>query len=107
IGFVFDPLEAAWDQSFEELRLVAAGNGGVANVSQMDPEQPELGTWCIGFVFGPLEAAWDQSFEELRLVAAGIGGVADVSQTDPERPELGTWCVKQARAMNLPRTTVD
>ena len=46
IGFVFDPLEAAWDQSFEELRLVAEGNGGEAHVSRGDPERPELALWC-------------------------------------------------------------
>ena len=46
IGFVFDPLEEAWDTSFEELRAVAAGNGGVAHVTRRDPERPALGRWC-------------------------------------------------------------
>ena len=47
IGFDFDPLEAAWDKSFEELRLVAKANGGVAHVPQGDPERPKLGLWCM------------------------------------------------------------
>ena len=38
--------DAAWDQSFEELRLVAKANGGVAHVSQDDLERPQLGIWC-------------------------------------------------------------
>ena len=46
IGFVFDFLEAAWDQRLEELRLVAEGNGGVANVLETDPDRSELGVWC-------------------------------------------------------------
>ncbi|KAJ1486856.1 hypothetical protein T484DRAFT_1890083 [Baffinella frigidus] len=96
IGFVFGIFEDAWDQSWEELWVVAAGNGGVAHVPWGDPERPALGAWCkkqraleqlgdlradrkarlleIGFVFGRLEEAWDQSLEELRVVAAGNGG---------------------------------
>ena len=38
--------EAAWDKSFEELRLVAEANGGVAHVSQLDTERRALGKWC-------------------------------------------------------------
>ncbi|KAJ1486431.1 hypothetical protein T484DRAFT_1789583 [Baffinella frigidus] len=71
--------DAAWDERLEELRLFAQGNGGLANVSQRDPERPGLGRWTlevkgklredreIGFVFDLYEAAWDQSFEELRV----------------------------------------
>ena len=43
IGFDFRPHEAAWDKSFEELRLVAVANEGVAHVPRGDPERPELG----------------------------------------------------------------
>jgi len=50
IGFVFNLNDAKWDQSWEELRMVAEGNGGVANVSEKDPERPALGKWCIGQV---------------------------------------------------------
>ena len=46
IGFDFRPHEAAWDKSFEELRLVAVANEGVAHVPRGDPERPELGKWC-------------------------------------------------------------
>ena len=46
IGFEFDPSEAAWDKSFEELRLVAAADGGVAHVSTSDPDRQALGEWC-------------------------------------------------------------
>ncbi|KAJ1482958.1 hypothetical protein T484DRAFT_1951024, partial [Baffinella frigidus] len=109
--------DAKWSGRLEELRLVAAGNGGTAHVSQGDPERPALGTWCntqrgkerrgklgagrkarlleIGFVFEILEDAWDKSLEELRVVAAGTGGIAHVSRLDTDRPELGTWCLKQ------------
>jgi hypothetical protein len=38
--------DAKWSGRLEELRLVAAGNGGTAHVSQGDPERPALGTWC-------------------------------------------------------------
>jgi len=47
IGFVFDPFDAAWEQSFEELRLVAKDDGGKAHVPQGDSERPELGRWCF------------------------------------------------------------
>ena len=46
VGFVFNPPGDAWEQSLEELRLVAEGNGGVANVSRTDMERPGLGKWC-------------------------------------------------------------
>ena len=54
IGFVFDRQEAAWDQSYKDMRLVAEGNGG--NVSKTDPERgsdPELGRWCENQVYYP------------------------------------------------------
>ena len=38
--------DAKWDRQLEELRLVAAANGGKANVPEGDPERPELGPWC-------------------------------------------------------------
>ena len=47
IGFVFSFHEDKWNQSFEKLRLFAEANGGVAHVPQGDPEQPELGEWCV------------------------------------------------------------
>ena len=47
IGFVFDPLETAWDQSLEKLRLVSEANGGVAHVSTLDPARRILGVWCM------------------------------------------------------------
>ncbi|KAJ1472545.1 hypothetical protein T484DRAFT_1839932 [Baffinella frigidus] len=109
--------DAAWDQRLEELRLFKEGTGGVAHVSQGDPERMALGEWCmtqrkteklgrlradrktrlleIGFVFDLQEVAWQQSFEELRLFAKANEGVSHVSHSDPERPELGTWCRKQ------------
>ena len=46
IGFDFDFLDAAWDKSFEELRLFAKANGGVAHVSKTHPERAKLGIWC-------------------------------------------------------------
>ena len=46
IGFDFDFYEAAWKKSFEELRLFAKANGGVAHVPKRDPERPMLGRWC-------------------------------------------------------------
>ena len=38
--------DAAWDKSFEELRLFAKANGGVAHVSQTHPARAKLGRWC-------------------------------------------------------------
>ena len=38
--------DANWDQRLEELRLVAAANGGVAHVPKGNLERPELGEWC-------------------------------------------------------------
>ena len=46
VGFVFDPYEAAWDQSFEELCLYAKANGGVAHVPRRDQETWALSSWC-------------------------------------------------------------
>ncbi|KAJ1472546.1 hypothetical protein T484DRAFT_1975134 [Baffinella frigidus] len=117
IGFVFDFHEEAWEQSFEELLLLAKANGGAAHVPRGDSERRALGSWCgtqkglekkgelradrqdrlreIGFVFDPFETAWGQSLEELRLFAKANGGVAHASRSDPERAELGHWCTYQ------------
>ena len=47
VGFVFEHREDAWEQSFEELRLVAKANGGQAHVSTLDLERRELAEWCV------------------------------------------------------------
>ena len=46
VGFVFNLCDAAWEQSLEELRLVAEASGGVAHVLWTDPERPGLARWC-------------------------------------------------------------
>ena len=46
IEFDFELSEALWKKSFEELRLFAKANGGVAHVSQTHPARSELGRWC-------------------------------------------------------------
>jgi hypothetical protein len=39
--------DVKWDKAFDELRVIAAANGGKAHVTQRDPERPGLGTWCV------------------------------------------------------------
>jgi hypothetical protein len=51
IGFDFaapgeDTLDAAWEERREELRLVAAANGGKAHAKHSDPERKHLAAWC-------------------------------------------------------------
>jgi len=64
---VFDPLEAAWDQSLEALRLVAEGNGSTLHphirAKKLIYEQKN----------DTYAEVWTQSFEALRLVAEGNG----------------------------------
>jgi hypothetical protein len=46
VGFVFDPIEAAWNQRLAELRLFKEANGGTLDVPWKDEEWPGLAAWC-------------------------------------------------------------
>ena len=46
VGFVFDPLDSAWNQRLAELWLYKEANGGKVDVPRNDLEWPGLGDWC-------------------------------------------------------------
>ena len=118
VGFAWDPLEATWEQRFQELVEYNECFGN-CNVPTRWRENPALGNWCgaqkklhnsgslsaertarleeIGFVWGAAEAAWEDMFREL-LDYKNRFGDCDVPRGWSENPALGEWCRTQRRA---------
>ena len=111
IGFVWDPLEAAWEETFEELKKYKKIHGDTL-VPRNYSNNSQLGRWVdtqrsyrkknklapervakldsIGFVRDPLEAAWEEMFEALKKYKK-IHGDTLVPRRYSNDPQLGTW----------------
>jgi len=120
IGFVWDPLESAWEEMFRAI-LDYKECFGDCNVPINWIENPALGKWCsrqraffkknrlsqvriqrleeIEFIWYPIEAAWEQKFQELASYKERFGN-CDVPMRWKENPALGNWCVAQRKLRN-------
>ena len=121
LGFVWEPLDAAWDEMYSRLAAYQAEHDD-CNVSQTYPADPKLGHWCakqrtqraksrlgsermarldaLGFVWEPLDAAWDEMYERLAAYEADHGN-RDIPEAYPADTELGRWCRKQRHRRRL------
>jgi len=111
IGFVWDPLEHAWNENFDQLCVFKAQHGH-CNVSENDEGHKSLGMWVrsqrksykknalssdriqqlnsMGIVWDPLEHAWSENFDQLCAFKAQHGH-CDVSENDEGNRSLGLW----------------
>ncbi len=115
IGFVWDPLEAEWQNSFSQLQKFKKEYGH-ANPPRGKNVFSVLGEWCktqrishkngklsqeridllnsIGFDWDPLETEWQNNFSQLQKFKKEYGH-ASPSRYDKGFNSLGRWCRTQ------------
>jgi superfamily II DNA or RNA helicase len=115
LGFVWDPIDAAWEEMFTAL-VTFKEEHGHCNVPQSHPANPQLGTWvgtqrsakrrnrlsaeqiqrleALGFVWDPIEAGWEEMFAALAAFKEEHGH-CNVPRSYPVSPRLATWVTQQ------------
>ena len=108
-GFVWNPLEANWEEMFEAL-VEYKKRTGDCNVPAKWAETPKLGIWVntqrqrkdrltpdrikqlndLGFVWDLIDALWEEMFEALVEYKKRTGD-CNVPQGWSENPQLGIW----------------
>ncbi len=115
LGFVWDQLDAAWEEMYARLQAFRMREGHV-NVAQNDPADPSLGKWCnfqrtrrkrgrlsaermqrletLGFAWVLRDGEWEEMFARLEAFKAREGHANP--PFDPAAvPPLGMWCNTQ------------
>jgi len=127
LGFVWDPIEAGWEEMFQALTAFK-GRFGSCDVPVSWPENPALGRWCstqrvaykkktlsadritqleaLGFVWDTLEAGWEEMFQALAAFKE-LKHHCNVPQGWPDNPALGVWCSTQRRAIKKEELSAD
>ena len=115
LGFVWDPLEVAWEEMFAALVAYKQTHGD-CNVPNRWKDNPELGGWCgkqrqaykdktlspdrvtrlkeLGFEWDLFEVAWEEMFAAL-VAYKQTHGDCDVPTKWKDNPKLGGWCQTQ------------
>ena len=118
LGFLWNPIQQAWNQLFDLLCEYKALNGN-CNVPQRWPQNQKLANWCsnqrafkrrgkltkertrrldsIGFIFEPLASSWEEMFPVL-LDYKRLHGDCNVPEDWPQNPRLGQWVKAQRRS---------
>jgi hypothetical protein len=111
IGFTWDPLTEAWDESFSHLKLYLEREGHCRVPAQHKEGSYSLGTWVtvqrsskarlseerrkrldeIGFIWDPFSEDWDEGFRVLKLYQEREGGCRVPAQHKEGSFRLGTW----------------
>lgn len=119
LGFVWNPLEAAWEEMFAALTAYMQAHGD-CNVPHRWKDHPGLGVWCgtqrqsyknnklpterakrleqLGFVWVPLAVAWEETWEEMYAALTAYKqthGDCNVPATWKDNSQLGFWCDRQ------------
>ena len=114
LSFVWDQLDAAWEEMFEQLKDYRQLYGH-CNVPARWPENSKLGRWidkqrhvkkqnkldakrilrldALGFIWEFRNAAWEEMFEQLKDYRQQYGH-CNVPDKWPENPKLGIWVHK-------------
>jgi hypothetical protein len=117
LGFVWDPLDTAWEEMFSAL-VAYRDLFGHCNVPVVWPENPKLGRWVnnqryarringlakerfrrldeIGFVWDLRDAQWEEMFATLVGYKEKYG-YYNVPKGWPENPKLANWVTTQRR----------
>lgn len=127
LGFVWDPLAAAWEEMFAALCAYKLTHGD-GNVPKRGKDNPQLGVWCgvqrrayktnklspdrvkrleeLGFVWDQLAVAWEEMFAALRAYAETHGD-CNVPQNCKGNVKLGAWCSTQRMQYKKDRLSRD
>jgi hypothetical protein len=120
IGFIWDPLEHAWNCMFDLLLLYKQDHGHVSPESRKTYHGENLGSWCdtqrkvkkkdtlsqnkierlnaIGFIWDALEHAWNCMFDLLVQYKQEHGHVSPTFNETYQGKNLGNWCGTQRKA---------
>ncbi|MCH8839163.1 MAG: Helicase associated domain protein [Planctomycetes bacterium] len=115
LGFVWDAVEAEWEEMFAALQDYKAAHGD-CNVPQRWPDNPKFGRWVrvqctrmnqgkltserverletLGFSWERREAGWEEMFATLQSYKAAHGD-CKVPKTWPDNPKFGRWVSRQ------------
>lgn len=115
LGFIWDPLESAWDDRFNKLKAFKEKYGH-CNAQKRDQENRELGIWvatqrkakksdkidnkhvnlldALGFSWEPYDDTWDRRFSELQEFKK-VHGHCNVPRSYPVNPQLDLWIRRQ------------
>ena len=118
IGFVWRPINAAWDEMFAVL-TVYKQNYGNCIVPKKWVQNPALAVWVVknrmeyregkllpertkrldelGFEWEPFASTWDELFAALNTYKQKHGD-CNVPREWPDNPKLGKWCAHQRTA---------
>ena len=119
LGFVWDPLAVAWEETWEEMYAALTAykqTHGDCDVPQGWKDNPQLATWCntqrgsyknntlsadrtkrleqLGFKCDPLEMAWEKMFASLAAYKQAHGD-CNVPREWKDNPQLAGWCSTQ------------
>src|SRR5271166_2578394 len=115
IGFVWDPLESAWEEGFAALTTFKSREGQCVVPQRHIEGTVKLGKWvgvqrsdkdimsaerrhrldAIGFVWEPLESAWEEGFAALTTFKAREGHCRVRRGHGEGTFKLAQWVVKQ------------
>jgi hypothetical protein len=115
IGFVWDKLDAAWEQRFSEI-VEYKRTHAHCNVAMGWPENPQLAIWVarqrqfmrkgrlsrarikrlsnLGFVWNAAESKWEEMFSSLSAFKQSHGH-CNVPRRWPQNVKLGSWVSRQ------------
>lgn len=118
IGFVWRPIDAAWEEMFAAL-VTYKQNYGDCMVPKQWSQNPALAVWVVknrmeyrearlsperykrlgelGFVWEPFASTWDELFALLNTYKLKHGD-CNVPREWPDNPKLGKWCAHQRTA---------
>ena len=130
LGFIWDPVDSAWEEMFLELCKFKEQKGN-SNVPQVYVENRKLGNWVavqrrnyikniltkeqvtklenLGFIWDPNNAVWVEMFVQLCKFKVQAEHCM-VPKEYPENPKLGSWVAKQRTLFNnkkLPRDRIE
>lgn len=127
IGFVWRPIDAAWEEMFAALAVYKQTYGN-CNVPKKWKPNPKLATWCVhqrtdyqrnklsavriqrleelGFEWVPQDVAWEGMFDALTSYKAAHGN-CNVPREWPDNPKLGKWCAHQRTAYQKGKLPAD
>ncbi len=127
IGFVWRPIDAAWEEKFDALSNYKSTYGD-CNVPKKWSQNPSLSVWTVkqrmdfrkgslpierskrldelGFEWEPFANIWDEFFAALESYKLQHGD-CNVPREGADNPKLGKWCAHQRTAYQKGKLTVE
>jgi superfamily II DNA or RNA helicase len=127
IGFVWRPIDAAWEEKFAALSSYKLTYGD-CNVPKKWIQNPSLAVWTVkqrmdfrkgalpaertkrldelGFEWKPFASIWDEFFAALASYKLQHGD-CKVQRDGGDNPKLGKWCAHQREAYQKGKITVE